>query len=104
MPITSGILVPDSQSQLFTAPSALVLRFACFTNISDNEVELTLWLVKDGEAPSDANTLFAEIKLLPKESFVLDSDRLILDQNDSIFGRASAPNAVSFVASYYPLT
>lgn len=104
MPISQGIMLTTSVQQVFQATEDCVLRWVGFTNTGSTDVTINVYLVKNGETPSDQNRIFADIIIPTKDTFILDEDRILMEAGDSIYAQASEDSVVNFVASWYPLT
>jgi hypothetical protein len=84
--------VPEGQQYAITS------MFFC--NYSAVESTLNLYIVADGSSISDLNCkIIHDLKITPGDTFILDTEKVILDQGDQIFGQCSGSLActISYV-------
>jgi len=60
-----------------------------FCNLSNNPTNLTLYLVPNGSSPTNSNTIFKNLSIQGLDTFALDTEKIILDNGDSIFAAAT---------------
>ena len=59
-----------------------------------------LYLVNDGGASADEHSIFRDVVIAPKESWVLNVEKFLLATNCAIVAKSDTANAVVATASY----
>jgi hypothetical protein len=75
---------------------AITSLFIC--NLSSSPTSLTLYLVPSQGSPSSSNTIIKELPISGLDTFALDTEKIILDDGDSVWAAATNTN-VSVVMS-----
>lgn len=57
-------------------------------------------LVPSGDLASDSNIIYYDLKLAPSDTYVIDSERIILDQGDSIVAVSDVAGDVVATVTY----
>jgi hypothetical protein len=73
------------------------------TVLTDSETYLDLHIVKQGQATSDANKILHMVKLPGGETFIMDSERIVLDNGDMVVAQTTSPATVNFMISIIPV-
>ena len=81
-----------------TATSAVTTIYFC--NISAGPQSLTVYAVPAGATADNSTIIYYNIQIAPTDTFVLDTERLILDDMDSLVCSASQSNAIVATVSY----
>lgn len=97
MAIQNTIVSPLAANILFYANTgteqAITTMIFCNTNINE-DAKLDLWIVPFGDIPgSSINQVLKEVSIPRTETFVMDTEKLILSSGDSIHGFVS-PSAI----------
>jgi hypothetical protein len=92
----------NSPSSILSVPNgqqyAITSMFFC--NYSDDDSTLNLYIVAAASSISDLNCkIIHDLKITPGDTFILDTEKIILDQGDKIFGQCSGSLActISYV-------
>lgn len=71
-----------------------------FCNLSSDPTSLTIYLVPSQASPASSNTIIKELPISGLDTFALDTEKIILDDGDSVWAAAAATNTnVSVVMS-----
>lgn len=78
--------------------SATTALYLC--NVSGSTVTFNLYAVPNGESQGDQHTLYSFVSLEPNDTYVIDTEKLIMSNGDTIQGNCSANTAVTVTVSY----
>lgn len=71
-----------------------------FSNYSSSvDATFSLWAVKSGNVASNLNVLYSNVVVQAGDTYVADSERLFLDNNDALVAYANA-NVMSVTLTY----
>jgi hypothetical protein len=88
-------------SEIYTSTgstAAMTFYFANYT-LSSN-VTFSLWAVPDGDTPSNLSVLYSNVVVQAGDTYVMDRERLFLENGDKLFGYANANNTISCTLTY----
>jgi hypothetical protein len=60
-----------------------------FCNLSNDPISLTLYLVPNGDEANFSNIVFTNLTIQGLDTFALDTEKVILDNGDSIWAASS---------------
>lgn len=96
----SNFTLTTSPSSLFTSTNgnthAVIVIYLCNTHPTDT-IFFSLYAVPSGSQADGTTIIYKNVNLTPGDTYVLDTERLILDSGDGIWGEASV--ALSIVAT-----
>jgi len=75
-----------------TGTNAVVVAYFC--NISAVPAQLSLYLVDVGGTASESNMIYKNLNLTAEDTYVLDNEKIILDNNQSLYASCSVADAV----------
>jgi hypothetical protein len=64
---------------------------------------IDLYAVPSGDSPSDGNKFYGALSIEPGDTYILDTEKLLLDNGDTVYGSASADDVVVATVSYTTL-
>lgn len=100
MAIQSTYLTSTSITQVFSATAQTAITTAIFCNVNTvTDVTINVFAVPSGGAALPQTQIMKEVPLTGGDTFVLDTERLVLEQNDSIWAQASTSNCVTVTVS-----
>lgn len=70
-----------------------------FCNLSSDSINLTVYLVPNGDEPTGSNTIIKTLPINGLDTFAFDTEKIILDNGDSIYAAATRAGDISVVAS-----
>lgn len=98
-----NILLGTSPNPVFFSSGESVVTTMYFCNTGSVPVNFSLYLLPagksahplNGEAVNSTSTvIYYEVEIAPKDTYVIDTERLVFDVNDSIVAVASAPGVL----------
>lgn len=78
---------------------AVTIMILCNTSTS-TDITVDLYVVAAGDAAGDDNTVMKNLSIPAGESFSLDTEKFVLEENDSIQVLASNANALTVTSSF----
>lgn len=100
MAIQNTQLNSTSVLQVFSATNQTALTTVVFCNISaSTNTTVNVYAVPYGGAINGSTQIINALPLTAGETFVLDTERFILEQNDSIWVQSTASNCVTVTVS-----
>ena len=99
--ITGGVLTPDNVLTT-VEPTAIVTIILCNVGSDSTMPDVNIYLVKSGNAPdtvSFSNLIVNNIAIPTNETVFYSTERLVLDEGDSIHVGASISGAVAVTVS-----
>ena len=96
-------LIHDAFTAIFTSPmsgdsSAVTAVYLC--NIGAGPVTVNIHAVPFGDTVSSANIIYYNLEITSEDTYVIDSERLILNASDSIVAIASEDEKIVATVSY----
>lgn len=85
---------------IYTSSGQSAVTLIYFCNRSLAPITFTVHAVTNGETATLSNIIYYDVPLAPTDTFVLDTERLILDAGDSIVALASQVDSMSVTVSY----
>lgn len=100
MAIKNTYLGNTSITQVFSATAQTAITTAIFCNVTTNtNATINVYAVPSGSAALPQTQIMKEVPLSSGDTFVLDTERLILETNDSIWAQASNANCITVTVS-----
>lgn len=100
MAIQNTQLTSTSVLQVFSAPTQTALTTVVFCNVSPTtSTSINVFAVPFGSSPLPSTQIMKSLQLAAGDTFVLDTERFILEENDSIWAQASVGNCVTVTIS-----
>lgn len=99
--ITNSIISNLQATQVFLASGEQAITTVFFCNQSDTvDCLVDVYLVPVGQTPGMESLVMKKLPLVANETFVFDTEKLVLSAGDSIYAQTSQPNtAVATVSS-----
>ena len=82
-------MIGSSNTRIFNASRQTTITSIFFTNTSDELESVTVYAVKSGESVTSKQIILNELPLVGKDTYVFNTEKLILDKNDSIWIKCS---------------
>lgn len=92
MAITNSLIDSAGPTAIFTANTGTDFAITCilFCNTDTvNNAEIDVWAVPSGQVPTIANQVMAKVPIPPTETFVMDTEKLILSSQDAIYAQSN---------------
>lgn len=89
----------DTDVYVSGAPSAVTAIYLC--NTDTVPVSFNVFAVKSGaSAALTTNVIYRNVEIAPGDTYIIDSEKLILDTGDSIVAYASTTGVIVATVSY----
>ena len=93
-----NLIVRNSNTKVFNANMQTTITSIFFTNISDELESVTVYAVKSGESITSKQIILNELPLVGKDTYVFNTEKLILDKNDRIWVKCLTGSVVTTVS------
>lgn len=95
MAITNAQLASTTTTQLFLASGQQAVTTMIFCNVTTGtDATFNVYVVPYGSNAGDSTQILNAVVLPATETFSIDTERLILEDNDAIYARASVGSTV----------
>ncbi len=91
--------VGTSATTVYTSSGTTALTCMFFMNDNASARTLTVHVVKSGESAGTANTIVKAINIDPADTYVINTEKLVLDNGDTIQCTASAASSIQATLS-----
>lgn len=71
-----------------------------FCNVTASDVTITVYIKKSGSIAGDSTTMLKDVVIPAKDTFMFNTEKLLLDEGDSVSALCSVANAVSVLPSF----
>ena len=93
--ITNRRISSTTTTQIFVSSGQSAVTTALFCNNSTSTVALNVFIVPYGQnASSQVNQILNSVIIPPTETFVLDTERFILEDKDAIYASINVNGAI----------
>lgn len=93
MALTQNKLL-DSVAPIYTSVGTNAIVVAYFCNTSNNPITLSLYIVGVSESGSNDNMIYCNVPISNGDTYVVDLEKIILDDGQSLWGTASESDVV----------
>lgn len=102
MAILNTRLTDTSPTTVFQSSGQQVISVMYFCNTSNNTVSLNVFAVNndDSTGASEDNIIYQNLELTGYETYVVSTEKLVLDNLDEIEIEANVANVVTITVSY----
>ena len=98
--ITNTQLASTTTTQVFLASGQQAITTMIFCNTDSlTDATIDVYVVPYGSNASAGTQIMKSLSLPATETFVLDTERLILESNDAVYAQASSPNIITATVS-----
>ena len=87
-----------ADTTVFEAQKQSALTTVIFCNTGTKTDTLTVYIVKDKDTPSNNNIILNKLQLVADDTFVLDTERLILETGDALVAKSINGTTVATVS------
>ncbi len=96
----SQTTLTTSASTVYTSTgnSAISTMYLCNYSASDRTV--TIYLVQSGSFATNVNIIYKDVPIAAGDTYIIDTERLILGNGDSVQALASAVSSITMTVSY----
>jgi hypothetical protein len=92
--------VGNTATTLYTSSGVTATTAIYFMNDDVSSVTIQIHVVKDGDVASTSNKIVKDLSITAADTYVIDTERLILEDGDSIQASASTDAVVHATLSY----
>ena len=92
--------ITTSGSTLFTSSGSNAITAMYFMNDHSGTVVIQLHVVKSGGSISSANKIIKDLSIAAGDTYVIDTEKLLLDNGDTIRATADVDSVVNVTTSY----
>lgn len=97
--ITNAALT-TSVSNAYVSSGDTVTSVAYFCNYSGSPVNIHVYLVPNGGTASSSNIIYSNVNIQAGDTYIMETEKIILGDGDTIQANASANTAVTVTVSY----
>jgi len=90
-------------SAVYTSSGTTAVTAMYLCNYSGSTVNVSIYVVPDAGTAGDTNIIYKDIAISAGDTYVIDTERLILDNNETVQVAADAATAVNVTTSYLAL-
>ena len=101
MAITNTRLSTTNSTLVFTAvgQQAITVMYICNTSAGPAQVNVFCIDSSDSSGPSNDNTIYSQLEVTANDTYVISTEKLILDNGDVIEIQANVADAVTVTVS-----
>lgn len=95
----SNTPVLSSATDIYTSVGETCVVSAFFCNYSTNPVDINLFAVPSGGSATNSSIIFKSLTINASDTFILNIERIVLDDGDKLVCSASTSGAVTATVS-----
>lgn len=100
MAIQNANLTTTTSNIYVSSGSTAAMTFY-FSNYSTSaNATFSLWAVPSGDTAGNLNVLYSNVVVVAGDTYVMDTERLFLENGDRLCGYANSNNAISCTLTY----
>jgi hypothetical protein len=92
--------VTTTVSNIYTSSGNTVMSVAYFCNYSTSPAQITVHLVPSGGSANVLNRIYSNVSITAGDTLVVETEKIIFGNNDTLQANASANNAINATVSY----
>lgn len=92
--------VTTSVSTVYTSSGETAMSVAYFCNYSASPAQITVHLVPDGQTANVLNKIYSNVSVTAGDTLVVETEKIVFANGDTIQANASANNSFNAVISY----
>lgn len=89
-----------SASAVYTSSGSSAVTTMYLCNFSGSDRTVTIYLVPSAGSASNSNIIYKEVSIAAGDTYIIDTERLVLANGDSVQALASATSSVTMTVSY----
>jgi hypothetical protein len=89
-----------SATSIYTSSGNSATTVMHFCNYTNNGATANVWLVPSGGSANSATIIYSNVSLTAQNTLVIDTEKIIFANGDSIYANASSVNSVTATVSY----
>jgi hypothetical protein len=92
--------VTTSVSTIYTSAGETALAVAYFCNYSTSPAQISVHLVPNGQTANVLNKIYSNVSVTAGDTLVVETEKVVFANGDTIQANASANNTFNAVLSY----
>lgn len=92
--------VTTTVSNIYTSSGNTVMSVAYFCNYSTSPAQITVHLVPSGSSANVLNRIYSNVSITAGDTLVVETEKIIFGNNDTLQANASVNNAINATVSY----
>ena len=89
-----------SASAVYTSTGNTAISTMYLCNYSASDRTVTIYLVQSGSFATNVNIIYKDVPIAAGDTYIIDTERLILGSGDSVQALASAVSSITMTVSY----
>jgi hypothetical protein len=100
MALTSNYISTTTSATYTSSGNTAVITFYISNYNTTANATFSVWAVRNGQNPSNINVLYSNVTVQKGDTYVADTERLMLDSGDALYAYASQANVMSMTVTY----
>lgn len=100
MSIQSTYLTTTANAVYTSSSTTVAMTFYVANYTTSANATFSIWAVPNGGTPSNLNVLYSNVSVLQGDTYLASTERIFLDNGDSIYARCSANNVMSMTLTH----
>jgi len=96
----SQATLTTSAANVYASTGNTAVTTMYFCNYSGSDVTATVYLVPSGGSASDSNIVYKQIPIAASDTYIIDTERLVLGNGDMIKALCSSNSSLTATVSY----
>lgn len=84
-------VLTDVPTEIYRSTGCTAVTTVYFCNASTKTVQFSVYAVPNPTYPNDTNYIYYDIPLACNDTYVLDTEKLVLENGDALFARVTVP-------------
>mgnify|MGYP000476509628 CR=1 FL=1 len=103
MSIQSTYLTTTANVVYTSSGTTASMTFYMANYSTSANANFSIWAVPNGGTPSNLNVLYSNVRVTAGDTYLASTERLILDNGDSLYAYCSANNVMSVTLTHTPV-
>lgn len=91
----SNTFLLETATPVYTSNGATAMVVGYLCNVSQEPITFSLYLVSNGGIAEATNTIYSNVNLTADDTYVIDTEKIVFDDGDSLWAQASVSNVVA---------
>jgi uncharacterized Zn finger protein len=91
----TNFILTDGISTVYTSANTNVIVSGFICNLHDSPVNVTVYLLPDSQTAEDRYKIYNEITIAAGDTYIVDTEKIILDNGESVAAVASVTDVVA---------
>ena len=96
----SNTVRTTSPAAFYTSTGSTVVTLLYFCNTSGSTRTINLYVVPNGSSPGTSTQVYSNYSINASDTLVIDSEKIILSNGDSLYANASAAASITTTVGY----